>query len=123
MAYRLDKYVWAVRLAKTRSQAAELISKGKIKVNDQYVKPSREPKVGEVICVLKNTAIFTFKITQLLDKRVGAKLVLDYLTETTTEEEKEKHRLYSLSQSIYRENGSGKPTKKDRRDLNEFFEW
>ena len=123
MASRVDKYVWSVRLAKTRSQASELISKGKIKLNNIQVKSSREPKVGDTIQISKNTAVYSYKIIQLLDKRVGAKLVEEYILDITSEEEKEKYRLYSLTQSVYRENGTGKPTKKDRRDINDFFEF
>ncbi len=123
MAFRLDKYVWCVRLAKTRSQASELISKAKIKLNNTQVKSSREPKVGDIIQISKNTAVYSYKIIQLLDKRVGAKLVEEYIIDITPLEEKEKYRLYSLTQSVYRENGSGKPTKKDRRDINNFFEF
>jgi ribosome-associated heat shock protein Hsp15 len=123
MAFRVDKYVWSVRLAKTRSQASELISKGKIKLNNVQVKSSREPKVGDTIQISKNTAVYSYKIIQLLDKRVGAKLVEEYILDITSEEEKEKYRLYSLTQSVYRENGTGKPTKKDRRDINDFFEF
>ena len=123
MAFRVDKYVWSVRLAKTRSQASELISKGKIKLNNVQVKSSREPKVGDSIQISKNTALYSYKIIQLLDKRIGAKLVEEYIIDITPEEEKEKYRLYSLTQSVYRENGTGKPTKKDRRDINDFFEF
>jgi ribosome-associated heat shock protein Hsp15 len=123
MAFRVDKYVWSVRLAKTRSQASELISKGKIKLNNVQVKSSREPKVGDSIQISKNTAVYSYKIIQLLDKRIGAKLVEEYIIDITPEEEKEKYRLYSLTQSVYRENGTGKPTKKDRRDINDFFEF
>jgi ribosome-associated heat shock protein Hsp15 len=123
MAFRIDKYVWSVRLAKTRSQASELISKGKIKLNNVQVKASREPKVGDTIQISKNTAVYSYKIIQLLDKRIGAKLVEEYIIDITPEEEKEKYRLYSLTQSVYRENGTGKPTKKDRRDINDFFEF
>lgn len=123
MAFRVDKYMWGVRLAKTRSQASELISKGKIKLNNVQVKSSREPKVGDTIQISKNTAVYSYKIIQLLDKRIGAKLVEEYIIDITSEEEKEKYRLYSLTQSVYRENGTGKPTKKDRRDINDFFEF
>ena len=123
MAFRVDKYIWGVRLAKTRSQASELISKGKIKLNNLQVKSSREPKVGDTIQISKNTAVYSYKIIQLLDKRIGAKLVEEYIIDITSEEEKEKYRLYSLTQSVYRENGTGKPTKKDRRDINDFFEF
>ena len=122
MSYRWDKYIWSVRLAKTRSQAAELISKSKIKVNGESVKPAKLPKVGDTIQLSKNTAIFSYKVVQLLDKRVGAKLVADYIIDTTPPEEIEKFRMYQNAQQVYRENGTGKPTKKDRRDLDSFLE-
>ena len=122
MASRFDKVVWAVRLAKTRSQASELISKGKIKLNGQQVKPSREPKIGDSIEISKNTATFSYKLIDIIDKRVGPKLVENYLIDTTPLEEVEKFRLYNLSQAVYRDNGSGKPTKKDRRELGYFLE-
>lgn len=122
MASRFDKVVWAVRLAKTRSQASELISKGKIKLNGQQVKASREPKVGDSIEISKNTATFSYKLIDIIDKRVGPKLVENYLIDTTPIEEVEKFRLYNLSQAVYRDNGSGKPTKKDRRELGYFLE-
>ena len=122
MALRFDKVIWAVRLAKTRSQASELISKGKIKLNGQQVKPSREPKVGDSIEISKNTATYSYKLIDIIDKRVGAKLVENYLIDTTPLEEIEKFRLYNLSQAVYRDNGSGKPTKKDRRELGYFLE-
>ena len=123
MAFRLDKYVWCVRLAKTRATASEEISKGRIKLNSIQIKSSREPKIGDTIQFSKNTAVYSYKIIQLLDKRVGAKLVEEYIIDITPEEEKEKYRLYTLTQSVYRENGTGKPTKKDRRDINDFFEF
>ncbi len=122
MGYRVDKYTWAVRLAKTRSQAAEMIGKGKIKLNNQSVKPSREVKVGDSIQVMKNTATFSYEIIDVLEKRVGAKLVENYIRETTSPEEKAKFEVYKLSQQVYRENGSGKPNKKDRRQLDDFLD-
>ena len=87
MSCRVDKYVWAVRIAKTRSQASELISKGKIKLNQTQVKPARDVKVGDFINVYKNTAVFSYKIIQLLEKRVGPKLVAEYLIDITPLEE------------------------------------
>jgi len=122
MSCRWDKYIWSVRLAKTRSQASELLSKSKIKVNGESVKPAKLPKIGDVIQVSKNTAVFSYKVVQLLDKRVGAKLVAEYIIDLTLPEEIEKYRLYQQSQQVYRENGTGKPTKKDRRDLDSFLE-
>ncbi len=123
MAIRLDKFVWSVRLTKTRSIATELIAKGKIRINRLDVKPSKDVKVSDVIHVLKNSAVFTYKIKALIDKRVGPKLVIDYLEDITPLEEIEKFKLYVDSQSVYRQNGTGKPTKKDRRSLDDFLDF
>ena len=123
MSCRADKYVWAVRIAKTRSQASELISKGKIKLNEMQIKPSRDVKIGDVISVYRNSAVFSYKIVELLDKRVGAKLVTDYLLDITPPEEVEKFKTYQLAQSAYREYGTGRPTKRDRRDIEDYLDW
>ena len=119
--YRIDKYIWSVRLAKTRSLAANSISKGKVRLNGGLIKPSKEVKLGDEININKHNSTFTFRVIQLLDKRIGAKLVKDYLVEITPPEELEKYKLYQESQRVYRDNGSGKPTKKDRRDLEDFI--
>ena len=123
MSCRIDKYLWCVRLAKTRSQATELIAKGKVKINDLPIKASREAKLNEIISIQKNNAVFQFKILNVLDKRVAAKLVSDYLIDITSEEELEKYKQYQLAQSSYRNNGTGKPSKKDRRDIDDFLDW
>jgi ribosome-associated heat shock protein Hsp15 len=122
MSCRLDKFVWSVRLAKTRSQAADAISKNKVKLNGESSKPSKEVKLGDEVQIIRHTAVFTFKVIQLLQKRVGAKLVADYIIDITDPLEVEKLKTYQLSQSIYRDNGTGKPTKKDRRNLDDFLE-
>lgn len=122
MSCRVDKFVWSVRLAKTRSQSAEAISKGKVRLNDQHVKPARDVKLGDTIQVIKHTATFSYKVIQLLDRRVGAKLVPDYIIDITTDEEREKLKMYQAAQRVYREHGTGKPSKKDRRDLDSFLE-
>jgi ribosome-associated heat shock protein Hsp15 len=121
MKIRLDKYLWVVRLAKTRSQATELISKGKVLINELPVKASKEVKRGEIIMLLKHSARFQYKVIELLDKRVGAALVKDYILDLTTPEELEKLRVYQESQRNYRLT-DGKPTKKDRRELDRFME-
>lgn len=124
MACRLDKFAWSVRLAKTRSQSAVAVNKGKIRLNNESVKPSKEVKIGDVVQIIKHTSTFSYKVIQQLDKRVGAKLVADYIIDITPPEEIEKLRMYSLAQSGYREYGTGKPSKKDRRDLDGFLdEW
>lgn len=122
MSCRLDKFVWSVRLAKTRSKATDEISKGKVRLNGANVKPSREVKVGDEVQLVKHNALFSFKVIALLDKRVGPKLVELYVLDTTSDEEREKYRQYQLAQSAYRVHGTGKPSKKDRRELDDFIE-
>ncbi len=121
MPCRLDKFAWSVRLAKTRAISSDQIQKGKIRLNGAHVKPSREVKLGDEIQVIKNTATFTYRITQLLGRRVGAKLAIDYIIDITKDEEIEKLKVYQLAQSNYREHGTGKPSKKDRRDMDHFL--
>ena len=122
MSCRLDKYVWCVRLAKTRSQSTDAVGKGKVKLNGANAKPAKEVKLGDEIQIIRHTATYTFRVIQLLKNRVGAKLVQDYIIDITPEEEKEKFLVYRASQSVYRDNGTGKPSKKDRRDLDDFIE-
>jgi ribosome-associated heat shock protein Hsp15 len=121
MKTRLDKFLWAVRLSKTRSQATELISKGKVLLNDSPIKPSREVKEGETITLLKHSARFQYKVLQVLDRRVGAPLVKDYIIDITAPEEIEKLKAYQEAQRNYRLT-DGKPTKKDRRELDRFMD-
>jgi len=123
MALRIDKYTWAVRLTKTRSQASELISKGKIKINESDVKPSRDVKLGDIIQVHKNSAVFSYKVLELLEKRVGPKLVSIYIEDITPIEEVEKYKTYQEAQRVYREMGTGRPSKKDRRSIGDFLDF
>lgn len=123
MSLRIDKYVWFVRLAKTRTLATELIQKSKVKLNGAGVKPSKEVKVGDTISIIKNNATFSYKIKNLLDRRVGAKLVSDYLIDITDPLELEKFKTYQAAQSVYREYGTGRPSRKDRDNFDSFFEW
>ena len=120
MKLRYDKFIWSVRLSKTRALAAEAISKGKIKINFKDVKPSYHPQVNDIITLHRNSAVFSYKIIALTDKRIGAKLAHDFIENNTPPEEIEKFEQYMLSQKSYRINGDGKPSKKDRRDLDEF---
>lgn len=123
MSLRIDKYVWFVRLAKTRTLATELVQRNKIKLNDMPVKPSKEVKIGDTLSIIKNNATFSYKIKDLLDRRVGAKLVSDYLIDITDPLELEKFKTYQAAQSVYREYGTGRPSRKDRDNLDSFFEW
>jgi len=119
---RIDKYIWCVRLSKTRSLAAKLVDGNKIKINSKECKPSREVYVGDLISFQKNNAVFSYKITQLTNRRLGAKLVSDHIIDITPEEEIEKYKSYQLAQRAYRGKDQGKPNKKDRRDIDHFLE-
>lgn len=121
MKIRLDKYLWAVRLSKTRSQATELINKGKVLINDSLIKPSREIKIGDIITILKHNAKFKYQVLAGLEKRVGAALVKDFILDITDPEEIEKLKAYQQAQNNYRQT-DGKPTKKDRRELDRFMD-
>ena len=123
MGIRIDKFAWSVRMAKTRSLAAEQVKKGKIKLNHESVKPAKEIKIGDVIQVIRHTATFEFKIIELLNNRVGAKLVENYIKDITRPEEIEKFDLYRVSQQSYRAHGTGKPSKKERRAIEDFLSW
>lgn len=118
---RVDKFIWAVRLFKTRSLAANQCKANKVLVNDEVVKPSRTVKIGDTVSIKKNGAIFSFKVLDLLEKRVGAKLVADYIRDITSDAEIEKYKLFQAAQKSYRHNGMGKPTTKERRSLEKFL--
>lgn len=120
---RIDKFLWCVRLCKTRSQATDLVKKGKVKLNGDDIKPSREVASNHVISVFRNNAEFKFKVIGLLPNRVGPKLVENFIQDITDPNEIVKFQLYQESQKVYRNFGDGKPTKKDRRDLGEFLDW
>jgi ribosome-associated heat shock protein Hsp15 len=123
MSVRIDKFIWCIRICKTRSIATELVKKGKVRVNNQGIKPAKEVLQGDVIQVNKANAVFQYKVIKLLNNRVGAKLVDEYIEDITEEEEIEKYKTYQTAQSSYKQYGSGKPTKKDRRILDEFLSW
>ena len=119
---RIDKFVWCVRLTKTRSLASKLVVANKIKLNGTECKPAKEVCPNDLITVQKNNALFSYKITQLTNKRLGAKLVSEHITDITPEEEIEKYKTYQLAQRAYRGKNQGKPNKKDRRDIDHFLE-
>ena len=118
---RIDSFLWSVRLFKTRSKASEACKKNRILINGSEAKPAKEVRKGDNILIKKGGVKFEYKVLEVLSKRVGAKLVPDYLIETTSIEEKEKLKLQQLAQKTYRDKGAGRPTKKDRRDLEGFF--
>lgn len=119
---RVDKLVWCLRLTKTRSLATDLVKKGKVKVNESEIKPSREVKPKDVITILRHSAKFEFLVLEIPKSRLGPKLVPEFLKDVTQPEELDKYELYLTSQKTYRNYGTGKPTKKDRRDLDDFWD-
>jgi ribosome-associated heat shock protein Hsp15 len=119
---RIDKYVWCVRLSKTRSLATKLVANNKIKLNNAECKPAKELAVGDLLTIQKNNASFSFRVKALTEKRLGAKLVTDYIDDETSEEEIEKYKTYQAAQRNYRGRDQGKPSKKDRRELDDFLE-
>jgi ribosome-associated heat shock protein Hsp15 len=119
---RIDKWLWAVRLFKTRSNAAEACKKGKVMVHGIEAKPSRNIKVGDVVSVKKNPVVFSFEVLALSENRMGAKLVPGFMKDVTPAEQLELWELGKVNARLNRERGTGRPTKKERRDLDTFFE-
>ena len=117
---RIDKYLWAVRIYKTRSIASDACKKGKVLINGIPVKPSRTINKSDEFQVKQNPVLRTYRIIGILSKRTGAKHVSDYLEEITPEEELLKLDMHEKYNSVQRD--KGKPTKKERRDLKYFFE-
>lgn len=118
---RVDKYIWHTRLFKTRSVATKACKEGKVTVNDKGVKPSHELNENDTIGVRTNGVVLYYKVLGFPKNRVGAKLVADYLCDVTPNDTKEKLKTIQESQRQYRGYGTGKPSKKDRRDINKFF--
>ena len=119
---RIDKYLWAIRVFKTRSEATEACKGGKVKVAGIPAKPSRAIQAGEVIQVRKGIVTYTYKVLRPLEKRVGAKLVPDYAENLTPEEEMEKLKAPVESFFVTRDRGAGRPTKKDRRAMEQLWD-
>ena len=119
---RIDKYLWSIRVYKTRSDAAEACKSGKVKVNDMEAKASRDIKAGDIIAIRKNLIIYTFRVIEPIDKRQPAKLVANYAENLTPQEELDKLHTPKESFFLYRERGMGRPTKKERRDMENLFD-
>ncbi|MDD2244194.1 MAG: S4 domain-containing protein [Petrimonas sp.] len=119
---RIDKWLWAVRIFKTRSAAADACKKNRVYVQDLSVKPSRMVRKGDVIQVRKPPITYSFKILDITDKRMGAKLVPLFMENVTTPDQYEILELNKISGFVDRQRGTGRPTKKERRDLEQFSE-
>ena len=118
---RIDKWLWAARIFKTRTIAAEACKKGRVSINGAQAKPSRMIKPGDVVNVKKSPITYSFKVLQAIEKRVGAKLVPEIMENVTSPEQYELLEMSRISGFIDRARGTGRPTKKDRRSLDEFF--
>ncbi|MDR1725966.1 MAG: RNA-binding S4 domain-containing protein [Bacteroidales bacterium] len=118
---RIDKFLWAVRLYKTRTLAADACRLGKIKCGDLSVKASKEVKIGDIYTIkLANDNVLTHKIIKvknLLNGRVAAKLVSEFIEDLTPQEDYEKQKIARMSVFEKRDRGTGRPSKKDRRDI------
>lgn len=118
---RVDKYLWCIRYFKTRSIATNAVKKGQIKVNDAIVKPSRDVYPTDIIKVRKNQINYILQVLDLPESRLGAKLVDIYRKDITPKENLEKLDLLKYSKDYYRKRGTGRPTKKDRRDIDDIY--
>lgn len=114
---RLDKYLWAVRIFKTRSDAADAIRQNRVLVNDAYAKPSREVKVGDMISVRRERVHYSYKVLDLVSSRQPAKNVPMYCLNCTPQEELDKLNVPHETIFVFRDRGTGRPTKKERRDI------
>ena len=114
---RIDKYLWSIRVFKTRSEATDACKGGKIRVNGSDTKPSKMVKVGDTIVARKGAVTYTYKVLDLIDKRQGPKLVPDYAENLTPPEELAKLRAPVETFFLKRDRGAGRPTKKDRRQM------
>lgn len=119
---RIDKFLWSVRIYKTRSIASEACRRGRITISNIQVKPSRSVLKDEIINVRKLPVIYTYRIIQPVENRVSAKLVSNYIQDLTPDEEKIKLDIRRAGFSSYREKGTGRPTKKERRNLDSFID-
>ena len=114
---RLDKYLWAVRIFKTRSDAAAAIRQNRVMVNNAYAKPSREVNIGDMITVRRERITYSYKVLDLVSSRQGAKLVPQYCLNCTPQEELDKLNVPHETIFVFRDRGTGRPTKKERREI------
>ncbi|MGM9838273.1 MAG: RNA-binding S4 domain-containing protein [Paludibacteraceae bacterium] len=121
METRVDKYLFAMRIYKTRTIAADACKKGRITMNGTTLKPSRTFRIGDTFSVRKGPITYTYKVLQLTENRVGAKLVSEYMRDITSPEQLELLELARMAGAGGRERGAGRPTKKDRREIETFL--
>lgn len=119
---RIDKYLWSVRFYKTRTIATEDIKKNRVSIGENPVKASKEVKAGDVIKIRKNQVDYKIKVLDIPKSRVGAKLVALYVVDMTEKDQYEILKMRKESQDYYRHKGIGRPTKKDRRDMDDYVD-
>ena len=119
---RIDKWLWAVRIFKTRAISTDACNSGKVKIEGKSIKPSRAVKLSDTISVQKGIIKFIYEVTGLIEKRVSAKIASENVKDLTSEKEKFKMKVASAQTVATREKGMGRPTKKDRRDI-EKLKW
>ena len=118
---RIDKYLWAIRVYKTRTDATDACKGGKVRINGADTKPSKLVKPGDMLVARKGAVTYTYKVIQLIDKRQGAKLVPNYAENLTPPEELAKLRAPVETFFLKRDRGAGRPTKKDRRQMEDLW--
>lgn len=119
---RLDKYLWAVRIFKTRSDAADAVRNNRVTVNNAYTKPSREVKIGDIIAVRRQAVTYQYKVLDLVSSRQGAKNVPQYCLDITPQEELDKLNAPRETIFVFRDRGTGRPTKKERREIDSLMD-
>ena len=119
---RIDKWLWAVRIYKTRSIAAEACKKGHVSIGDRTAKPAHNIRVGDIVNVKKAPITYSFRVLKCAENRVGAKLVPELMENITSQEQYEILEMSRISGFVDRTRGTGRPTKKERRDLDQFVE-
>ncbi len=119
---RIDKFLWSIRFYKTRNIAAEEIKKNRVSIGENPVKSSKEVREGDVIKIRRNQIDYKIKVLQIPKSRIGAKLVPLHITDLTDKEQYEILKIRRMSQDYYRQKGEGRPTKKDRRDMDDFVD-
>ena len=119
---RIDKFLWSIRFYKTRTISTDEIKKNRVSIGESVVKSSKEVKEGDVIKIRKNQIDYKIKVIQIPKSRLGAKLVPLHIKDVTDKEQYELLKMRKMSQDYYRNRGEGRPTKKDRRDMDDYVE-
>jgi ribosome-associated heat shock protein Hsp15 len=118
---RIDKFLWCVRKFKTRSLASEVVKKERVLLNEELVKASRTVKVGDKVSIKKDGALLSYQVLDIPKSRLGAKLVENYVKDVTDPDQLEKLEFIQMMKNLSRKKGTGRPTKKERRDIDDML--